>query len=80
MNKICRKIWDRDLTVRKWADLNGFKVSTVRAYLSGKRGAWNAGKSKKIKDALINQGLMTAEEASEKFSNETKDRVSSWGG
>jgi len=63
MNEICRKIWDRDLTVGKWASLNGFHPRYVQAVITGKRGAWGAGKAKKIFAALVSQGLMSAEEA-----------------
>ena len=66
MNEISRKIWDRNLTVRKWSDLNGFSRHTVRAVIAGKRGAWGAGKSKEILAALVSQGLMTADEARER--------------
>jgi hypothetical protein len=63
MNAICRKIWDRDMTVRKWSEVNGFNLSTVRSVLAGQRGSWGAGVSKKIFKALVDQGLMTQEEA-----------------
>jgi hypothetical protein len=63
MNEICRKIWDRDLTVAKWSALNGFNPRYVQAVFSGKRGAWGAGTAKKIFKALVDQGLMSKEEA-----------------
>ena len=63
MNEICRKMWDRDMTVSKWSALNGFNPRYVQAVISGKRGAWGAGKAKLIFKALVNQGLMTADEA-----------------
>ena len=66
MNEICIKIWDRDLSVRKWAALNGFSYSTTLAVINGARGSWGVGVSKKILAALVNQGLMTAEEAKER--------------
>ena len=62
MNEICKRIWDRDLTGKKWAENNGFSPRTVQAVLIGKRGSWICGKSKKIMLALIDQGLMTAKE------------------
>jgi len=62
MNKICRRIWDRDLTVRKWSNLNGFNPRYVQVVIAGTRGAWNVGIAKKIKEALINQGFATKEE------------------
>jgi hypothetical protein len=66
MHEIGRRIWARDLNIKKWALLNGFNYSTVQAVIRDKRGAWQAGKSRKIIDALINQGFMTADEARER--------------
>jgi hypothetical protein len=63
MNQICKRLWDRDLTLVKWAELNGFSPRTVQSVVAGYRGKWGVGKSKKIKRALINQGFMTPEEA-----------------
>jgi hypothetical protein len=60
---IGRRIWARDLNIKKWALLNGFNYSTVQAVIRDKRGVWQAGKSQKIINALINQGFMTKEEA-----------------
>lgn len=57
MKNITRCIWDRDLTVKKWSALNGFNYYTVVAVIGNARGQWRAGKSKKIREALINQGF-----------------------
>ncbi|SDP70234.1 hypothetical protein [Desulforhopalus singaporensis] len=62
MNSICRRMWDKNLTMRKWSELNGFNHRYVQVVISGKRGSWNAGKAKKIKQALIDQGFATKEE------------------
>ncbi|SDP82748.1 helix-turn-helix domain-containing protein [Desulforhopalus singaporensis] len=62
MNQIGRRMWAKDLTIKKWAATNGFSYSTVQAVIHGKRGSWNAGKAKKIKQALIDQGFATREE------------------
>lgn len=59
MNEICRRIWDRDLNVKKWAQLNGFNYNTVQAVIRDVRGKWRAGKAKKIREALKNQGFAT---------------------
>lgn len=50
-------MWGRDLTIRKWSEINGFSYNTVRAVLSGTRGKWNTGKAKRIREALISQGF-----------------------
>lgn len=57
MNEICRRIWDRDLTVKKWSQINQFNYNTVQAVIRDVRGKWRAGKAKKIREALINQGF-----------------------
>ena len=59
MNEICRRIWDRDLNVKKWSQLNGFNYFTVQAVIRDVRGKWRAGKAKKIREALKNQGFAT---------------------
>lgn len=66
MHIIGRRIWARDLTIKKWSALNGFSYSTVQAVIRDVRGKWQAGKSQKIIDALVNQGFMTPEEAQER--------------
>ena len=53
----------RILSVAKWSALNGFNPRYVQVVIQGKRGSWGAGKAKKIFAALVNQGLMTDEEA-----------------
>ncbi len=63
MHEIGRRIWARDLNIKKWAALNGFSYSTVQAVIRDVRGKWQAGKSQKIINALIAQGLMTKKEA-----------------
>jgi hypothetical protein len=63
VHEIGRRIWARDLNIKKWAALNGFNYNTVQAVMLDKRGKWQAGKSQKIINALINQGFMTVEEA-----------------
>ena len=63
MNEICRNIWDQDLTIDKWAKLNGFSPRYTYDVIQGKRGAWGAGTAKRIIAALVNQGLMSADEA-----------------
>ena len=57
MHKIGLNIWGRDLTIKKWAQINGFSYNTVRAVLSGARGKWNSGQAKKIREALVSQGF-----------------------
>jgi hypothetical protein len=83
MNKICRKIWDRDLTVAKWSSLNGFNPRYVSAIIQGRRGSWGAGKAKKIFAALVSQGLMTQEEADERVAShdqQSESKSGSYGG
>ena len=63
MNTVCRRLWDRDLTIRKWSEINGFNPRYVQVVISGTRGTWNVGIAKKIKTAMVNQGFMTKEEA-----------------
>lgn len=62
MNQIGLKIWGRDLTIKKWSQLNGFSYNTVRAVIRGERGKWMSGKSKKIKEALVNQGFANVDD------------------
>ena len=66
MNIVCRRIWNRDMSVRRWAELNGFSYHTSLQVIRGTRGAWGAGVSKKIISALVDQGLMTKQEAEER--------------
>lgn len=61
MNPITRALWDRDLTVKKWAALNGFSAPYVLAVIAGRRGAYMAGTAKKIIAALTNQGFIQKE-------------------
>jgi len=63
MHEATRRLWNRGLNLTKWAQINGFKLRTVRAVLDGDRGKENIGISKKIRDALVDQGLMTATES-----------------
>jgi len=63
VHEIGRRIWARDLNIKKWAALNGFNYSTTQAVMRDVRGKWQSGKSRQIINALINQGLMTKEEA-----------------
>lgn len=58
MNPVTRAIWDRDMTVKKWAELNGFSAPYVLAVIAGRRGVYDAGTAKKIMAALRNQGLI----------------------
>jgi len=59
MHEITRKLWDRDLNIKKWAQLNGFSPHTVSAVIRDVRGKWRAGKARKIREALKNQGFAT---------------------
>lgn len=61
MHEITRRLWDRDLNVKKWAELNGFSPHTVSAVIRDVRGKWRAGKAKKIREALVNQGFAVPE-------------------
>lgn len=62
MNSICRRLWDRDLTLKKWAELNNYNYNTAQAVLRNVRGQWRAGVAKKIRNSLINQGFATVED------------------
>lgn len=62
MNKITRAFWDRGLTLRKWSQLNNFSWRYVELVISGRRGAWNVGTAKRIKDSLVNQGFAKIED------------------
>lgn len=62
MNPIVRNIWDRGLTLRKWAKLNNFSFRYAELVVAGKRGAWDVGVAKKIRDTLISQGFATAKD------------------
>lgn len=57
MNEITRKIWDRGINLKKWCDINGFNYRYAVLVMSGKRGGWNVGVAKKIREALVNQGF-----------------------
>jgi len=63
MNIVCRRLWDRGMTIRKWSLINGFNPRYAQVVMSGGRGSWNVGEAKRIKEALVNQGFMTKEEA-----------------
>lgn len=67
MNTICRRIWDKDLTVARWAMLNSFSPAYVHMVIRGQRGVSYSGKAKKIILALNNQGFMTQEEIDERI-------------
>lgn len=63
-NEVCHRIWNRDMTVKRWAEVNGFGgqyVYTCRI-LSGKAGKRNLGFVRRVLDALVQQGLMSEEE------------------
>lgn len=62
MNEICRRIWDRDLNIKKWALINCFNYHTCLSVINNRRGKWRAGKAKKIRDALISQGFANVED------------------
>jgi len=62
MHEIIRRMWDRELTLKKWSELNGFKWRYVQQVILRKRGRWGAGVAKKITTALVNQGFATREE------------------
>jgi hypothetical protein len=65
MNEITRRIWDRGINLKKWCDINGFNYRYVVIVMSGKRGAWNVGTAKKIREAMVNQGFATPEDFKE---------------
>lgn len=62
MNIVVRRMWDRDITMAKWSEMNGFSPRYVGAIVRGKRGDWNCGIGRKILKALRSQGLMTEAE------------------
>ena len=62
MNVVVRRMWDRDTTIGKWSEANGFNYRYVGAIIRGKRGEWNCGTGKMIMKALFSQGLMTEAE------------------
>ena len=62
LNPITRAIWDRGLTLRKWATLNGFSWRYTELVISGKRGSWDVGVAKRIKDSLVSQGFAVPED------------------
>jgi len=66
MNIVCRRLWDRGMTIRKWSLINGFNPRYAQVVMSGGRGSWNVGTAKKIKTALIDQGFANEKD----FSNE----------
>lgn len=64
MNPITRALWDRDLTVKKWAAINNFNGQYVQAVILGNRGERRSGTAKKIMRALIDQGFVPETPAS----------------
>ena len=62
MNIICRRIWDKDLNVAKWAKLNNFSPAYTHLVIREERGVSYSGKAKKIMLALADQGFLTEEE------------------
>lgn len=62
MNEITRRIWNRGINLKKWCDINNFNYRYTVLVMSGKRGSWNVGVSKKIKDALVAQGFAADED------------------
>jgi hypothetical protein len=65
MNEICRKMWDRDLTIKKWSEQHGFNHRYVQALTTGVRGKWNCGKGKKIMEVLKAEGYLDTENKTE---------------
>jgi hypothetical protein len=55
MNSITRRIWERGIYLKKWCDINSFNYRYTVLVMNGKRGAWDVGVVRKIKNALINQ-------------------------
>lgn len=64
MNEIIKKMWARDLTLKKWAQINGFSEGYTRNVISGYRGKWNAGKAQRIVAALKAQGFWVEKDES----------------
>lgn len=58
MNDVCVLLWDKESTLKSWAKKKGFKYRTVQAVAAGNRGKLNVGVSKRIRLALISDGLL----------------------
>jgi len=57
--KAKERIWDRGLTLKQWAQLNGFRYGTFRKVIDGAYGTRGQGiKSRAILRALRDQGLL----------------------
>lgn len=72
MNLVVRRMWDRDITMGRWAEANGFNPRYVGAIVRGNRGSWNCGVGRKILKALRSQGLMTEAEYEARTAYEEK--------
>lgn len=59
ISEIVKRMWRRDMTLKRWAALNNFNYSTTQAVVRKLRGKYWAGKSEKIQQALISQGFAT---------------------
>ncbi len=58
--KIMHNIWERDMTVRRWAAANGFKPDTVYKLLEYGTGGKRSGPvNRKILKRLEEQGLLS---------------------
>jgi hypothetical protein len=65
MNKIIARMWSRGITVTQWAALNGFKIQYARPIIHGRRGKWNIGEEKRIRETLFKDGFLTEKEYEE---------------
>ena len=66
MYKVTERMWDRDITLKKWAAINDVSLPYTQEIIAGRAGKMGVGTAKKILAALVSQGFMTDEEAAER--------------
>ena len=66
MYKITERMWDRGLTLKKWAAINEVSLPYTQEIIAGRAGRMGVGTAKKILSALVAQGFMTEKELIER--------------